>query len=427
MVPAKGNGGSNQVKITALPSYQSGNRNGKVHFYYKDNQEAVGSISVSQSGRHLDVTPQSITLSADENSSAKLNIDSNIGWEIATCPEWVTLNPNKGNAGKAEITLTAQRNNSLNSRSGTLKIKDSMTGGIETSLTVTQDGLDFEDKATLEFDWHQASKDFEILLPGVWNATVSDEWISLSQYSGNGNKKITVSTSRNDSDDLRTGKITISSEGKSMEIDVIQDGQYLTIDKTSGEFNATGGSLSLNVVSSINTYWDVDYSVSSGNWIHVDQIIGNEYSIKVDFNTSIKERTASVKFLPTDTDTSDKYTQGVRCLIKQSGRILTTDVSKIIMVSKGGTSDIVHVTSDGSYSLEKNAEDNWYTVTEVDNGFYLTVDQNKTTADRTGLVTVILKDLPDGEEKSVNIEVIQYKQTIDIEFDPFDEDEDWNP
>ena len=117
----------------------------------------------------------------------------------------------------------------------------------------------------------------------------------------------------------------------------------------------------------------------------------------------------------------------MRCLIKQSGRILTTDVSKIIIVSKGGTSDIVHVTSDGSYSLEKNAEDNWYTVTEVDNGFYLTVDQNKTTADRTGLVTVILKDLPDGEEKSIQIEVIQYKSTINIEFYPFDEDEDWNP
>lgn len=425
--PSKGNGGSNQVKITVIPSYQSGNRNGKIHFSYNDNQSAVGSISISQSGRYLDATPKSITLSADENNSAILNIDSNIGWEIASCPEWITLNPNKGNGGNTEIIITAQKSNSLTSRSGTIKIKDSMTGGIETSLTVVQNGLDFEDKATLEFDWRQSSKEFDILLPGAWNSTVSDEWISLSEYYGNGNKKIMVSTSRNDSEDIRTGKITISSEGKTMEIEVIQAGQYLTIDNTSGEFNAIGGSLSLTIVSSINTSCDIEYSDSGDNWIHVDQIKENEYSINVDFNPSIKERTAFVRFLPTETDTSDKYAHGVKCSIKQSGRVLTTDQSKIIMLAKGGTSDIIHVISDGGYSIEKKAEEDWYSITQVENGFYLIVDHNNTTTDRTGHVTIMLKDLPEGEEKSIQIEVIQYKSTINIEFYPFDEDEDWNP
>ena len=155
--PSNGNEGDNQIKITALPSYQSGNRSGKVLFYHKENQSDVGSISVSQTGRYINVSPSSVTLSASENSSDKISIESNIGWIIDSHPEWLSFSDKSGDRGESTITLTASKNNSLNSRSGTVIIKDSGSGGIESRVSVTQNGLDFGDQTTLEFGWQEST------------------------------------------------------------------------------------------------------------------------------------------------------------------------------------------------------------------------------------------------------------------------------
>ncbi len=426
--PSNGNAGNTQVIISALPSYQSGNRNGQILFYYKDNKSSVGNISISQSGRYLNLSPSTVNIPAGNNSET-ININSNIGWVVGNSPDWISFSQRKGDAGKMAITISAQENKSLISRSGSITIKDSMTGGIESAITVVQQGIDISDfggDVPLEFNWHAASKELELPFPQKWIAEVSDSWITLSDYSGIGNKTILVSVSKNEAENVRSGKISLTSEGKTIEANVIQTGQFLTIDNTSGEFGAMGGNTTLSVSSSINTTWEVEYSNSDDNWVHIENN-NDTYSIKVDYNPSINERTAMFKVIPSDLDTSDKYSQGVKYTIKQSGRQLSADISKIVMYAKGGDSEIVHITCDGGYSIEKNTEDDWYSVTKIGNGFYLTMDKNITSEDRTSNITIMLTDLPDGEEKSIHIEIVQYKSSINIEFDPYDEDEDWNP
>lgn len=423
--PESGNAGETTMTITALPSYESDKRIGQIYFYFGSTEKKY--IGITQTGRYLTTTPNKITLSADENSSEKIVIDSNIGWELSTCPEWLTLSQNTGNAGNSNITITAQKNNSLNSRSGTIIIKDTQNGAITSSITVTQNGLDFGDNTTLEFSWHQSSVNLDIPLPGAWNAAVSDGWITLSEYTGNGNHTLVVSVSKNESENLRSGKILFTSEGKTIEVVVVQSGQYIILDNTSSEFSAMGGNLSLTVASSVNTSWEIEYSSTEKNWVHVEKISDEEFSIKVDYNPSSLNRNATFVIRPTDNDVSDFYAQGVKLTIKQSGRAISCETSKISVFASGGTSQTYKISADGKYSIEKKSGDTWYTVVSnpTTQTFYIVVTDNTSNSDRTGLITLSLSDLPNGESVTRDIEVYQYKSGVNISFDNFEEETVW--
>lgn len=423
--PKSGNAGETTMTITASPSYESEKRIGQIYFYFGDTEKKY--IDITQTGRYLNTTPNIITLSADENSIEVINIESNIGWEVSTCPDWLTLSQDKGNAGIADITITAKKNNSLNSRSGTIIIKDSQTGGITSSITVTQNGLDFDDNTTLEFSWHQSSVNLDIPLPGAWNAAVSDGWITLSEYTGNGNHTLVVSVSKNESENPRSGKILFTSEGKTIEVVVVQSGQYIILDNTSSEFSAMGGNLSLSVASSVNTLWEIEYSSAEKDWVHVEKINDEEFSITVDYNTSSLNRNATFVIRPTDNDVSDFYAQGVKLTIKQFGRTISCETSKISVFASGGTSQTYKISSDGKYSIERQPEDTWYTVVSDSSTqtFYIVVTDNTTNSDRTGIITLSLSDLPNGESVTRSIEVYQYKSGVNISFDNFEEETVW--
>ncbi len=423
--PKSGEAGKSEMKITVLPSYESNERRGQIYLYFGDTEKKY--IGITQSGRYLNVSPKKVTLSADENSSDKITIDSNIEWKVASCPEWLSTSQSSGNRGKTSVDILAQKNNSLNSRSGTIILKDSKSGGIESNVTVTQNGLDFGDQTTLEFNWHQSSLPLDIPLPGNWSAAVSDGWISLSDYTGTGEKTITVSVSQNNDEQLRTGTIVFSSEGRTIDVNIIQSGQYLTIESTNGEISAIGGDIQLSVLTSINVKTEIEYQSEIIDWIVIEQSDKGTYLIKILYNPSIKDRSAKFKIIPIDTDASDKYSQGVVFTIKQFGRKITSDKSKISMFAKGGTSDIVIINSDGEYSIEKDVNDYWYTLVPnpENNSFYIVVTENTSSTDRAGNIQVRLKNLPQGESLSSQIEVLQYSSDIIIELDPYDEDKEW--
>ncbi|MCM1140929.1 MAG: hypothetical protein NC453_20355 [Muribaculum sp.] len=423
--PKSGNAGETTMTITTLPSYESDKRIGQIYFYFGDTKKKY--IGITQAGRYLTTTPNKITLSADENSSEKITIDSNISWELSTCPEWLTLSQNKGDAGISNITITAQKNNSLNSRSATIVIQDSQTGGITSSITVTQIGLDFGDNTTLEFSWHQSSINLDIPLPGTWNAAVSDGWITLSEYTGSGNKTIMVYVSKNESENLRSGKILFTSEGKTIEIVVVQSGQYINLDNTSSEFSAMGGSLTLTVASSVNTEWEIEYSNNDKSWVQVEKISEEEYTLNVEYNPSSLARSATFILRPTDKDVSEIYAPGVKLSIKQSGRDISCETSKISVFASGGTSQTYKISADGNYSIEKKPEDTWYTVVSDPSTqtFYIVVTDNTSNSDRTGHIILSLSELPNGESVTRDIEVYQYKSGIHITFDDYDEDAKW--
>lgn len=423
--PKSGNTGETTMTITTLPSYESDKRIGQIYFYYGDTEKKY--IGITQAGRYLNVSEKDITFTADQGESKTITVDSDVDWKVTSTPDWVTVTPKNGSAGKISITISASKNNSLNSRSGTVVIKDTRSGNLSVIIPVTQEGLDFGDQTTLEFSWHQSSVNMDIPLPGTWNAAVSDGWISLSQYTGSGNATITVSVSRNESENLRSGKILFTSEGKTIEVAVVQSGQYINLNTTSGEFSAMGGSLSLTVASSVNASWEIEYSSSEKDWVHVEKLGEEEYAIKVDYNPSSLDREATFILRPTDNDVSDQYATGVKLSIKQFGRTISCETSKITAFASGGTSQTYKISADGKYSIEKMPGDNWYTIVSDTTAqtFYIVVTDNTSNSDRTGHIILSLSDLPIGESVTRDIEVYQYKSGVNISFDNFEEETIW--
>ena len=99
--------------------------------------------------------------------------------------------------------------------------------------------------------------------------------------------------------------------------------------------------------------------------------------------------------------------------------------SSIELSSDGGESYAVTVDAAGDYVISQSGD--WFTVNiNGDNTFTVSADAYSESTDRTGTVTISLTGLPDGESKSVTIEVVQYAKDVDVDVDGFEDEKEWN-
>ena len=426
--PQSGEAGETTLKISALPSYDTNSRKGDIYIYFGETEKKY--IEITQAGRYLNVSPTEILLPNEEGASERINIESNVSWEVTSRPDWLTFDRTSGDGGNAVITISAKKNNSLNTRSGTIIIKDSETGSFESRVVVSQDGISFGDQSTLEFNWQSSQQPIIIPFTYTWNAKVSSGWISLSQYTGEGDEEVMVSVTQNDSEEVRTGSVTFESEGGSVSIAIIQQGQYLSISSTSGEISAKGGEIELTISSTIEVEATIEYLTEATDWITTEKV-EDTYQIKADYNPSIMEREALLRLTPTDLEVSDKYSQGVTFHIKQYGRNLSCETSKIKVTVGGGTTPIYRISSDGTYTIENDPNDDWYTVVPniSKNTFYLVVSENTTGAERQGQISISLTELPEGETftRVVMVKQLTEGSTVNNNFtkEDFEEEEVW--
>ena len=421
--PKSGHAGETTMTITTLPSYESDKRIGQIYFYFGNTEKKY--IGITQNGRYINVTPTSISLDAQDKTAKEVEVETNIDWKVLYCPEWLSISPQSGTSGKSKLNISATDNRSLNSRSSTVALSDA-TEGIQTTVNVVQSGLNFGDNTVMEFSWKNSKQSLSVPIPNNWVAAVSEDWIKLSQYEGFGTTDIIVNVDQNDNEASRQGILSFTSEGKTISITVYQLGQYLQIDKTSGEFSAMGGSLDLTVSTSVDISASIEYTGNTKDWISLKSNDNGSYVITADYNPTTSLRDANIVILPNEDEVSDKIVQGLKFAIKQQGRNISADVSKIIMYSKGGTSNTYSISSDGKYLIEKGTEDYWYSLVsdKSNNTFYIVVTKNTTGTERIGHIRLYLTDLPANDSgKTVIIAVEQYDSDYSINIDDYDDDE----
>ena len=408
VTPDSGDGGKAQLTIQALANQSATARSGFV--YVKIGTEQKLAIPVSQEGVSLNVNGSLKNFAADGGAKQTLTVNSNIAWALLSCPEWLTATPVQGKKGSTEISLQASENKSLNSRSATLSIGVEGLTSAKKDITVTQEGVatDLGD-SSLQFGWEESQKEVKITVPDSWSAMVSDSWFSLSQYSGSGGETIVVEAKANDGEDGRTGTITIASEGHSLKITVIQQGQYLKINSTAGEVGAMGGSVSLTVTTSVGETAVVEYEGDAKDWVTFGSDDDGVYTLQVAYNPSASSRTAQFVIKPTMSTTNAACTSGVKFAVTQRGRVLNANVSKIEVSVIGGTSSTYTITADSTYTITKPESDNWYILQhDAANGtFCIVVSENTTGEERTSQITASLTGLPSGETKNLIITVEQ--------------------
>ena len=409
VTPTSGTGGKVSLGISALANNSAAARSAYV--YVKIGTEQKLAIPVSQEGISFNVVGAlENVFAADGSTKQKLTVESNTAWAVLSCPEWLTVTPAQGSKGTCEITLQAAANNSLDSRSATLRIGiEGLT--IYKDITVAQEGVTIElGDRSLDFGWETAEREVEITFPGSWSAMASDDWLTLSQSSGLGEETIIVTAATNPGEDVRTGTITVASEGRSMKITAVQQGQYLKINSTAGEVGAMGGSVNLTVTTTVGAAASVEYQGTAKDWVTYDNDDKGNYTLSVAYNPSSNNRTAQFVIKPTMSGTNTTCSSGVKFAITQKGRSLSANVSKIVFSVAGGTSDTYTITADGGYSITKPDADDWYTLQQDSASctFSIVATENTTNNVRTSRLTVSLAGLPSGETKDLVIEVLQY-------------------
>jgi formylglycine-generating enzyme required for sulfatase activity len=270
----------------------------------KELPDAVKNIDVSQGEKTPSPTPtpaSELKVSEPGQFGAKggeqtMTVTATAAWTISKSAEsdWLTIKPESGNAGTAQVTLTAAENTTTGSRTATLTVK---SGELTKSINVSQSAANpviSLDTSSLEFASSSGSKSIKITSNTSWTVASDQAWCSVSPTSGSNDGSVTVKVEENTSTAERTATITVKSEAGDQTVKVTQSGvaATLTLDTSGLEFTSGSGSKMFRISS--NTMWAIS---SDKNWCSVSPTSGSNdgsVTVSVEENTSTSERTATI-------------------------------------------------------------------------------------------------------------------------------------
>ena len=371
--------------------------------YSKDGSESAG----SDMGRIYNVVlskGDATTFCGSGNSTLQVTVDENSTYE-------------------SRSTAIAFRRNSDNVDLGTLAVTQE---GIQEYFTLETTGLTVASTA--------AEYTFGINTNIAWNAEVSENWLRVTgahddwtsdnhEHGSTSLKEYTL--------DVAAGSTLefdwlVSSEGSFDWLTVTLDGEQILRESgvKSGHFSRTLETAGLYTL--VVTY-SKDGSASNGDdlgRIYNINLSGSTSSVQkvvVDETPLITSRTAVVTFRR-----NDNGNELGTLTVTQVGRHLYVSHEQIELSSDGGESYVVTIDAVGEYTISQSGS--WFVVNhDVENRcFTVTADAYSESTDRTGTVTVELTGQPDGESKSVTIEVIQYSKDVDVDVDGFEDEKEWN-
>lgn len=158
-------------------------------------------------------------------SSQQFTVLSNADWVIVEPDEdWVLVSPREKQQESTVVTVQVKDNPIESIRRKVFTIRG---GNVSKQVEITQVGrsTDFTVTPTsLSAGALANSISFNIVGNALWTVTSNQNWATLSDISGGGNKMITVSLSDNTNESSRIVEITISSSSKSEKVVITQAG-----------------------------------------------------------------------------------------------------------------------------------------------------------------------------------------------------------
>ncbi len=433
VVPASGNAGQTHVKIGATPNYSKSVRTGKVNFE-SNSGDRLWVVDITQQAAAMSFATNQLNFTG-RNESKSVIIESNVPWRTYIYDdysEWISVSPATGEPGTHELVVSVVKNETSKTRSGTLWLGYPGTNTVVELLDIVQSGASLTADAEINAGWEAAGIGFDITAPDAWTAAVSDaSWMSLSQYSGSGPMQIAVMLTENTGDETRTGTLLIASAGRTETVKVTQLGQYLRIEGPETNLPSAGGSLTLEVGTSVGMEWDINYPSGDIGWLHCDELSSRSaaqtyiFKLSADANPNSYFREAVLTIEPGETYNGSTLSQGVKFVVRQEGRTLHIGSSAIFINGAGGTSDEISVDAEGPFSVKRADTDTWFTVITSATGFSIAATANTSGAKRTGTVYVTMDGLPAGQTMTVDIPVIQSDQNIGFDIEDYSPDKIW--
>jgi len=293
------------IVITSIPG---GNGNGSIT--YRVDQNVTGSPrtgTMTIAGQTFTVnqttTPCQYTLSPPSANYPAAGGSGSVGvtalagciWKPNTTDNWILV-PDGGGSGNGSFNYTVLANPDSQPRTGTVTVGPA-------TFTVTQAGM------SCSFTLSPTGKRMDMIgsessfiLAGSngcsWNATVSDNWISLTTpNSGSGPATIGFLVRDNFGASPRQGTITVGGQT----FTIVQDGSAalsctIQLSPTSAAYAPAGGSGSLQITTGGSCAWQ---AVSNAGWVQVtSQVVGigtQTITYHVDANPSSLNRTTVIR------------------------------------------------------------------------------------------------------------------------------------
>ena len=185
-------------------------------------------IVITQEGKvpELNVDPDTLTIGAAENSTASIDVFSNINWTVASSETWLAASITQI-ADNRFITLTAQANHSAVTRTAIITV--SGTDVSDQTVTVIQDGaapaLILSPNSIIIAAPENSTATFDVLSNTSWTVSSSETWLAVSPNSGSDTATITITAEANTATGTRAVVVTVTATGvPDQTVMVVQNG-----------------------------------------------------------------------------------------------------------------------------------------------------------------------------------------------------------
>ncbi len=240
---------------------------------------------------------ESYTFSGTNPQPATFSIGSTTPWEITgyEAADWLNVKPASSalSSLSADVTITAEPNDTYEERTATLTLKGE---GIEKIWTINiVQGMKskfFVQPVTEEFEGAGSSLSFNIETNLAWEVRSADSWLTFDKTGGIGTgaiETITATAAENPGTE-RTTTVTVTAGAETETFAVVQKGgktlEFVPVELEMLSY--AGGEILLDVNASMN--WTV---TSSAEWLTVEKA-GAQVKATAAANSAFVERTAVV-------------------------------------------------------------------------------------------------------------------------------------
>lgn len=410
--PSSGKAGTSSFTVSVSPNTSASDRTGYVVLTVGGTKRIQ--IPVGQRGLYIETDQSRYEFGASVGTQT-VQVKSNTSWQVSSVPSWVTVDKTSG-SGSAEIKVSVDDNPNTTERNGEFVISQPGQSAVSTVVKVHQKGKTFDLAATtLMFGDKTGSQTVSVSTDGTWTATTASDWIQVSPATATGSGTLIISVTENTAEDERNGYVTVTMGNATATVAVVQNGKYFTIDNSLLDFTSKGGALDVSLAT--NTEWTARIG-DGADWLSVSPTGGSDSAsvrIVASDNASMQDRSANVYF--------NALGRSVRVLVRQKARYLTLNVNNLSFYAKGGVSEMVTISTDGTYTV--SCTDSWLTVTRSGDTFTVTASENDTEERRTGKVTITLTDLKEGTY-SVTLPVTQLAPGGSFIIKDFEDDVDYD-
>ncbi|MFA9390994.1 MAG: chondroitinase-B domain-containing protein [Prolixibacteraceae bacterium] len=245
--------------------------------YHALNAKDVGVAT----GEYLDIS-KSIVNVPKEGTIQSLTISSNLSWKVTKNVDWLSVAPSQGD-GDGELTIDITENTSGEIRNAQLSIESTNADQIiNKTITIVQAEksvpyLTLSEQA-ISVSSQTETIDLSISSNTTWSISTTDDWISNSPSSGNGNGKVEITILENESIVARHSTLMIS-DGSSINIELsieqegaVSDAIQLPIISVVASTEQTGNEAVNLIDGDLNNRWS-----GEGDGASITLDMGEEY------------------------------------------------------------------------------------------------------------------------------------------------------